>query len=389
MRKRRRTLGLALVLALAGCAPAVQVASAPVTASPSPTSSTPAAPPDPDGCGALASRLTLHDQIGQLLMVGMEPGATPTEALTESGVGSVILMGSWRGADQVADATSALTEIGGPVPVLVAVDQEGGNVQRLTGPGFSSIPSAFVQAGMTDEELQAAAALWGAELRDAGVALDLAPVADVVPEGKTFTKAPIGALRRGYGSDPGTVAGKVNAFIAGMAEAGVGTTVKHFPGLGAVTTNTDFGSGVVDDTIAADSELLEPFREAVAGGIGVVMVSTVTYELIDPSSPAAFSPVVVSLLRDGLGFDGVIVTDDLGAAEAAQEIPEQERLLRTVLAGVDLLITVRPDIVPELTAGLAAAAAASPVVVQRIGESAHRVLSLKSRLGLLDCRAST
>ena len=152
-------------------------------------------------------------------------------------------------------ATRAAT---GRIGFFVAANQEGGLIQGLSGPGFDTIPSALDQGAMTPGALQRKAARWGRELVDAGVNLDLAPVADVVPPGTDAQNAPIGQLDRGYGHDPATVASHVTAFIAGMADAGVATSAKHYPGLGRVAGNTDFTGDVVDDMTTRHDPYLDP-----------------------------------------------------------------------------------------------------------------------------------
>ena len=127
----------------------------------------------------------------------------------------------------------------------------------------------------------------------AGVNLDLAPVADVVPPGKDATNAPIGQLKREYGHDPSTAASHVTAFIAGMKQAGVATTAKHFPGLGRVVGNTDFTGDVVDSVTTRNDPYLAPFAAAVGAGVPFVMVSLATYTQIDPDHLAVFSPAVI------------------------------------------------------------------------------------------------
>jgi beta-N-acetylhexosaminidase len=140
------------------------------------------------------------------------------------------------------------------VKTLVAVDQEGGQVQRLKGRGFDTIPSAQSQAEQSDAKLTANAVRWGRQLEAVGIDADLAPVADVVPTDLGSANAPIGLLRRGYGSSPRTVAAKTSAFVTGMDRAGIATAVKHFPGLGRVRGNTDFVPRVVDNrTIRRDA----------------------------------------------------------------------------------------------------------------------------------------
>src|SRR6202030_4470312 len=127
------------------------------------------------------------------------------------------------------------------------------------------------------------------------------------------------------------------AFIQGMAAAGVTTVAKHFPGLGRVAGNTDFTSNVVDNVTTASDQDLNSFRTAIGAGVPMVMVALATYTKIDPSELAVFSPTVMRLLRGGLGFNGVIVSDDMGEAAAVQAIAAGTRAIDFLTAGGALI----------------------------------------------------
>ena len=353
---------------------------APTTASPSPTPSLPA-------CTAEAAALPLAERVGQLVMVGVEVGlpASQREVIRDHHLGSAIVMGPTPGGvDGVARLTAALRELGGETGMLVAADQEGGLVQRLQGEGFGTIPSAARQARWSDAELRRRAATWGRALALAGVLLDLAPVADVVPRANRSANEPIAKLGRGYGSDPDVVSAKVAAFSAGMRAAGVAVAVKHFPGLGAVRGNTDFAARVVDRTTTADSRLLVPFRAAVRDGAAAVMVSSAYYARIDRARPAMHSPTVVGLLREW-GFAGVVVSDDLGAAAALQAMPAGRRAVRFVAAGGDLVLTVDARTAGPMASALLQRAQDDERFAARVTASAVRVRALKASLGAYRC----
>jgi len=360
----------------------------PSATSAAPTPSAPSATPagEPATCTAEAGALGLRRQVGQLVMVGVGVELTNTQktAITDHHLGSAIVMGPTPGGvGQVAALTAQLRELGGE-DLLVAADQEGGLVQRLKGPGFGTIPSAARQARLTDAGLAASAEGWGRAMAKAGVLLDLAPVADVVPAKFRASNEPVARLGRGYGSDPEKVSRKVAAFSAGLHAAGVGVAVKHFPGLGAVRGNTDFATSVVDTTTTASSALLTPFRDAVEHGADAVMVSSATYRRIDADHPAMFSQKVVGLLREW-GFEGVVVSDDLGAAAALRSVPVARRAERFVAAGGDLALTVDARTAGAMADGLYAAAKDDPELAARVAESAARVLALKARLGRFSC----
>lgn len=387
----------ALVLAgilLAGCsaAPIQDGAKDSVPASPSASARpdpTPSSTPAPTGpaCAGEAASMDLAAQVGQLIMVGVDVGLGEAQrsVIRTNRLGSVILMGRTPGgARQVAELAGKLDALAGEAGILIATDQEGGLVQRLQGPGFSKIPPAAEHAKLSSAELVAKAKGWGRELANAGVRLDLAPVADVVPAQFRATNQPVARLGRGYGSDPKTVSAKVAAFSKGMHAADVAVAVKHFPGLGAVTDNTDFATSVVDRTTTAKSALLRPFKDAVADGADAIMVSSARYTKIDPDHVAVFSPTVIGLLR-GWGFDRVVVSDDLGAAAAVRGVPSSQRAVRFVSAGGDLALTVDAATAEAMASGLRKAAKADPDLAARVAESAARVLALKASLGLYEC----
>src|SRR5438477_3759656 len=233
-------------------------ATATPTASPSPTAE----------CAVrVLSGMSEEQRIGQLFLLGLandQLGSAEQTAIRTHRFGSVwFVEQSTAGADAiraVADAVQALAtaDMTASVRFFVAANQEGGIIQSLSGPGFSTIPSALDQSTADPATLHVRAAQWGRELLAAGVNLNFAPVLDVVPLGTDAQHAPIGALRRGYGHDPATVSAHAIAFMKGMADAGIATTGKHFPGLGRVTGNTDFTAAVVEDVTAPTDAYLPP-----------------------------------------------------------------------------------------------------------------------------------
>nr|MBA3412003.1 glycoside hydrolase family 3 protein [Geodermatophilaceae bacterium] len=231
-------------------------------------------------------------------------------------VGSVFLAGrSGAGAEAIGRAVT-MTQIQGlnatGTFLQVAADQEGGLVQTLTGPGFSPIPSALVQGQLSTQELVIQTAALAAELAQAGITLNLAPVADTVPAGTAAGNPPIGASDRQYGADPQEVAAAVGAVVGVLESAGVGAAVKHFPGLGRVTANTDTSDRAVDEQTTVDDPAMQPFLAGIQAGATAMMISSASYPQLDPLNLAAFSPAVIGdLLRDQLGFTGVVVSDDL------------------------------------------------------------------------------
>jgi beta-N-acetylhexosaminidase len=335
--------------------------------------------------------MAVRDQIGQLFMIGVSSSglsADERDVLRATRVGSVLLLGNTeagsRAVTQVVRAADrAAVEPSGVQPLLAA-DQEGGQVQRLRGPGFRRIPSAEEQAELSDAELRRKATTWGRELRRSGVDADLAPVADVVPESRRSSNAPIGQLDRGYGSNPAVVSAKVTAFVRGMNRAEVATAVKHFPGLGQVRGNTDFEDRVVDRVTTRNDKSLAGFRAAVAAGVDMVMVSSAYYRRIDPDRRAGFSPTVMTLLRRDLGFSGVVISDDLTAAGWGGE-NVRTRALRFLRAGGDLAIVGDASQARALVDAVADVVRSDPEFATEVRAKATRVVELKRRRGLARC----
>ncbi|MEU2201548.1 glycoside hydrolase family 3 N-terminal domain-containing protein [Isoptericola sp. NPDC019482] len=359
------------------------------TASPSPTASTtpePAGTPTPDD--ALAG-WSLEQKVGQLLMVGVsvsDPAPVSAEAIREEHVGNVFLHGrSTAGVDATRELVDEYTALVSPrstrgTPLLVATDQEGGLVQVLRGPGFSDVPRATEQATWKPATLQKRARGWGDELAAAGVNLNLAPVMDLVDEDDAADNPPIGYFGRNYGFTPTSVVRSANAFSAGQRAAGVETVIKHFPGLGRVTENTDTAARVTDDVTTRDDPSVRVFARGIDAGARYVMMSSAVYERIDPDAPAPFSPVVVDdLLRGDLGFDGVVMTDDVSAAAQVQDRSPGERAVDAVDAGVDLVLaSADPSVVPAMADALVAKARKDPEFAKKVDASARRVLAAKA-----------
>lgn len=387
-----RVLGALAVLAVAsGCAqvPPTQGSPSQDAAAVATREAEPSPTPTEPTCADIAATLTVEQQVGQLLMVGVHGAldGTERELITTHEIGSVILMGNYdTSVQETRELTQPIADLGVATPVLIAVDQEGGLVRRLRGLGFDEMPSAAEQAKLSKSEFASDAAMWAEQLRSAGVNLNLAPVADTVPANKSRTNEPIGRLDRGYGSDPEKVAERVSIFVSEFRDAGVGTSLKHFPNLGEVTGNTDFTQKVTDTVTQATSASLKPFRAGIQAGADSVMLSTAIYSKIDPDTSAAFSSKVVAILRDDLSFDKVIISDDLGVAAAAKTVPARKRALKLVQAGGDMALTVDPKLASAMAEGLVEAVSDDESLAALVTESAGRVLAMKSTLGLGDCR---
>ena len=396
-----RIAALVLVLATSSCArsgtPSPSEAPSPTTPPATATVTTPS--PTPTATAECATRvlgaMSEEQRIGQLFLLGLandQLGAAETSAIRTYHFGSVwFVEQSTSGAPairSVADAVQALAtaDTTASVGFFVAANQEGGIIQSLSGLGFSTIPSALDQSTVDPATLRTQAALWGRELLNAGVNLNFAPVLDVVPPGTDAQNAPIGALQRGYGHDPATVSAHALAFMRGMADAGIATTGKHFPGLGRVTGNTDFTAAVVDDVTTSNDAYLAPFRDAVAAGVPMVMVALAKYQKIDATELAVFSPTVMrQMLRVSLGFSGVVVSDDLGATVAVANIAPADRAIGFLGAGGDLIISKTVAPANAMAAAISARVSSDAAFKARVDDAALRVLRAKVTFGLARC----
>ena len=384
----------------AGAGPATSGAVSTGAASPTPTGTSESSP---TGAPATASagtacvtqvygELTLAQRVGQLFLVAPTAdiaGSGTQTALAQYHFGSILLPKNADGTTSLAAATAAIQALAPAdthdVRFLIGANQEGGEIQQLTGPGFDVMPSALVQGTWTTSALRTQATVWGTQLHAAGVNLNLAPVMDTVPAGTASTNAPIGELDREFGSNPQSNGEHGVAFIDGMAEAGVASVIKHFPGLGRVVGNTDFTSNVVDSVTTSTDPYLQSYREGIDAGVPYVMVAEATYTKIDPAHLAVFSPVIMGLLRNGLGFSGVIVSDDLGEAAAVASIPAGQRALDFLNAGGDLITSQAFAPAEQMASTVLATASSDSAFRSTVDAAARRILAAKQVQGLLPC----
>src|SRR5256714_479646 len=389
---------LLIVVAVAGCGPTA-VAHPSASPSTSPTAS-PTATPTPTPTPQLTcadqvfAAMTLDQRVGQLFKHG-RAGARlgPTElTLTQTDhMGAVWFVDrSYAGAAAIhAVATAVQAQVSSTatanVRFFIAANQEGGLIQAMQGPGFSQIPAAVVQGTWDPALLQSRAAGWARELSAAGINFNFAPVMDVVPPGTDAQNQPIGALQREYGHDPATVGSHGVAFLAGMHQSGIAVSLKHFPGLGRVTGNTDFTTAT-DTTTTVNDPYLQSFKQGVAANADFVMVALARYTRIDPNHLAAFSPLVMTqMLRGTMGFNGVIISDDLGDTAAVASIPPGTRAIDFLSAGGDMIISKTSAPAHAMVLAIRSRAAADPTFRQRVDDAALRILRAKQAWSLLPC----
>jgi beta-N-acetylhexosaminidase len=379
--------------------PTRTTAASPAPSAPVPPSSAappvpapPSVSPSPGGVGrcvtTTVAALSLPERVGQLLMLGTEVDdpRDVRDAVARYHLGGVFLAGRSRRPAAALRADIAAVQRGAAMPLLIALDQEGGSVQTLKGPDFPLIPSAQRLGAGPAAKLRDTVRDTARRLNGIGVTVNLAPVADTVPAGLGEGNPPIGAFHRQYGSDPVQVAADIEEVVAASQGAGVLTILKHFPGLGRVTANTDTSTRAADSTATANDPYLEPFRAGVKAGSAGVMVSSASYPKLDSRNIAAFSaPIITGLLREKLGYTGLVMSDDLGAADAVERVPSGQRAVRFVAAGGDLVLTIRRADAAPMTTAMIAEAGRSPAFDARVTDAARHVVQAKYRAGLLDC----
>lgn len=350
--------------------------------------------PDPGCALSTLDHMDERAKVAQLFMAGIPAtGIPPADqaALDHAAPGGVYFSGRAKsGAADVARISSGVQQRGTAaahgVQLFVGVDQEGGKVQPLAGPGFSAIPPATEQGRWSPDQQRQAAATWGRELRSAGVNVDLAPIADTLAPDVGKENPAIGKYDRAFSTDPAVVASHVRAFIEGMRSAGVSTTAKHFPGLGAVRGNTDIQDHVVDDRTTANSPTMQPFEEGVRSGSTFMMSSSATYPKIDPANRAVFSRTTLNdLLRHQLGFKGLIISDDLGQAKEVSSVPLGQRAVDFVAAGGDVVLTASPRTVDPMIDAVIDRSHRDPQFAARVNDAERKVLEAKTAHGLMPC----
>ncbi|WP_291046929.1 glycoside hydrolase family 3 protein [Herbiconiux sp.] len=311
------------------------------------------------------------------LLPGFEGTTLPdwVERMLREGLAGVCLFGENIVDDAQLCALTAAITAANPL-ALIAIDEEGGDVTRLYYDRGAPFPGNAILGRIDDEDttMQVAVAV-GRELRRAGINLDLAPDVDV----NSNPLNPVIGIRS-FGADPVLVARHAAAWTSGLQSTGVAASIKHFPGHG----DTAEDSHLALPSIAADADELRrrelrPFREAIRAGALTVMTSHILVRSIDPSSPATFSSAILQgILREELGFTGVVVSDALDMAGASGEIGIPPAAVRALAAGCDLLCigTKNSEAQLEEIAELVSA----DVDATRLADAAARVRSLAARL---------
>ena len=347
---------------------------------PSPTPSPSATPPPVEATPDGPAPLTLDMAVGQMMAASF--GGTAITAglrhlILDEKVGAVLIFrDNFTDAAGLARLTAQLQamgrEAGLPAPLLVAVDEEGGRVMRVTD-GVAGLPSELELGRRGPQAVRNAVAATASGLHALGIQLDLAPVADLRTNP---ADAVIGD--RSFGGDPTLVGPLVAAAVNGLHDGGVGATLKHLPGLGGAAIPTDGES--LNQWLATQART---FKAGIDAGVDAVMTTAVVVPGLDPSgTPALFSKTIVTgLLRQRLKFQGVIVTDGLGMGGITTLYGLPEATIAAVRAGNDLVLLNSVDAAYQASAieAVKRQVRSGGIEMDQIQLSAGRVIALRAR----------
>lgn len=351
----------------------------------------PELPPEPEidpkteRITAILSEMTLEEKVGQLFFVHC-PSSGQTDFLSEYHLGGLLLFlrdfrdreGNWLTREQFT-ANIASYQSAGKIPLLIGVDEEGGTVTRasqnpyLFPAKFKSPRKLFESGGM--ELITTDAFDKSVGLLDLGINVNFAPVADVSTDSADFI------YPRAFGQDAAATAEYTRTVVAEMESAHIGSVLKHFPGYG---NNADTHTGIAVDERPYETFLASdflPFAAGIETGADCVLVSHNIVTCMDETLPASLSPEVHRVLREDLGFEGVILTDDLAMKAVKRYTKDGSAAVLAILAGNDMIVTA--DFAAQIAEVLAAVNDGT-IPTELIDSAVYRVLSWKYELGLLE-----
>jgi beta-N-acetylhexosaminidase len=369
----------------------------------SPPRSASSGPTAHDRALAAMKRMTLPEKVGQLFVTevyGADANtpdqrnvdrygvATPAQVVQKYHLGGVIYY-AWSNPTDDPEQTARLSnglqhaamDERPQVPLLISTDQETGIVVRMGPPATQFPGNMAVAAGRSAADSRTAAAITGAELRAVGINQNFGPVADV----NVNPLNPVIGVRS-FSSDPQLTAEMTAAAVHGYQRDGkVIATAKHFPGHGDTETDSHTGIPEIDHTRAEWEEIdAPPFEAAIAAGIDSIMTAHIVVPALDPSEdPATLSkPIMTGILRQDLGYDGLVVTDSLGMAGVREKYGDAEVPLRAIEAGVDQLL--RPPEMDLAYNSVLDAVRSGRISEARLNQSVERVLTLKYEKNLFE-----
>ena len=398
-------LGVVSLLAvLVGCAGASLAGDPSTTPTDIPTA-TPTATSTPTPIPGLDQRiddyiatLTPQQQVGQTLLLAVYANsynANLDQALTQWSPGGAVIFPNYDGGALMPTTLAGMRQLVHDVqahaktPLLLATDEEGGGVDRLAS-YFGSTPSPQALAETGDPHKAYAQAQTDAQrMRDLGLSIDFAPLADVYQGGGIEQS-------RTFGSAPATVTTYAGAFLDGLQQHGIAGTLKHWPGLGASSGNPDYTLPTVTHSKAQLNAIdFASFRQLLSHQPDLIMVTHVMVPAYDTQSPASLSATLVQqTLRGQLGYQGVVVTDAMDAQGVIEYMSQQgytdpaqgiaAACVRAFLAGDDLIeAPIEQDRLAAVVTAMSQAVASGRISHARLHEALHRIIALKVRLGLL------
>jgi len=335
--------------------------------------------PEVEWVESVIRELTLPEKIGQLIVTGLDSTTlTDDESLMirNNQVGGIIFLGHNIKSEQQLRLLQAeiQNEIqsASDIPLFLAIDQEGGRVQRLP-LDKSQFPSAL-QIGKNDENVYDYGSKLGTVVKSFELNVNFAPVLDIFSNPKNKV---IG--NRAFGTAPEIVARIGTLVMKGIQDQGVIACVKHFPGHGDTSVDSHIGLPVIQHNVERlkNYEWI-PFQTAIDNGAEMIMTAHILLPKIDPDYPATMSDeVITGVLRNDMGFDGVVITDDLVMGAISKQYSYEEASLKSFKAGVDLLLISNNNYVDEIQHALYSAVKRGELEESRVDESVKRILSLK------------
>jgi beta-N-acetylhexosaminidase len=310
-----------------------------------------------------------------------ETGVASIRSEVVAGAGGVILFGSTAPANLGTELHALAAAAPGGIAPLVMTDEEGGDVQRMANL-VGSIPSAReMGATMSPSRIQSLATTLAIRMRAAGITMDLAPVLDLDNGQGPNDRDPDGT--RSFSLDATITAADADAFAAGLRAGGIVPVVKHFPGLGQASANTDVGPATTLPWTALEHAGLQPFIAAIAAGTPAVMIANASVPGLT-TLPASISPELITrVLRDQLGFQGLVMTDSLSSGalvDSGYSVPQA--VLAAIAAGADMVLFTAPaakvaSLSESIVATLVAAAGDGRIARTRLESAVAHILTVK------------
>ena len=391
MLSRLRVAALVVSLAaMAGCSvqdaptPGATRHTIPATATaPAGRAAAPSSTPTRCDPAAVLSTWSTAQRAAQLVVApAQENDVLAARPMVEAGVGGLLLFGSAAPADLPRQLAALHRHALGGLPPLVMTDEEGGEIQRMANLVGNLPWPRTMAATMTPGQVRALAAQVGRRMRAAGITMDLAPVLDLSDSPGPNATYPDGP--RSFSVHPAVATGYGLAFAHGLQDGGVIPVVKHFPGLGQASANTDFGRATDPPLGTLKAGALLPFEAAIKHGLPAVMVGEVSVPGLTHGLPATLSSAAITgLLRGQLGFHGLVLTDSLSGAaiqQAGYDIPQAA--VRAIEAGADMVTfdtSNPPATTNEVISHLVSAVHAGQLPVTRLDSAVQHVLQVKGR----------